>query len=319
MKRFATLAIIAAPIALVAAGCASAQSDAIANGKISFTSDRGGSYEIFDMADDGSDVHRLTDTTATPAHSTWAPGGATIAFTKATVNQARICLMPADGADVRCITKKGEQNLVPNFSPDGARIAFESDRDGNYEIYTMNADGSDVTQVTRTESPTQNYGPKYSPDGTHLLFASNASDPANPDANDLWLVGLEGTGLKALTSGVNNVESRSWAPDGTRITFSGVVNDIAQIFVMNADGSGMTQITKNPGTAPAFSPGGIFPDMRGDITPVWSPDGARIAYASDIAGNYEIYTMNPDGTNPLRLTTTDANQLSVGWQPLPTD
>jgi Tol biopolymer transport system component len=73
-----------------------------------------------------------------------------------------------------------------------------------------------------------------------------------------------------------------------------------EIYVMNADGSNQTRLTFN-----AFD----------DTDPAWSPNGQKIAFASDRAGNLEIYVMNKDGTNQTRLTNNAAADFSPAWSP----
>ncbi|MFA7266591.1 MAG: DPP IV N-terminal domain-containing protein, partial [Candidatus Nanopelagicales bacterium] len=189
--------------------------------------------------------------------------------------------------------------------------------DGNFEIYTMAADGSDVRQITFTDPPTTHIGPKYSPDGSQLLYAFKRAADAEKPIQDLWIMNTDGSSPKQLTFGYNNAESRAWSPDGRRIAFNSIAEGVGQIFVMDADGTGIQQLTQDPATTPTFAPGGIFPELRGSVTPAWSPDGRSIAYASNREGNYEVYTMNPDGTNVLRLTNSPAEELSVGWSPDP--
>jgi len=70
---------------------------------------------------------------------------------------------------------------------------------------------------------------------------------------------------------------------------------------MNADGSGKTNITNNPAL---------------DGSPVWSPDGTRIAFTSDRKGISDIYTMDADGSNVVQVTT-DSQDMDPDWQPLP--
>ena len=66
---------------------------------------------------------------------------------------------------------------------------------------------------------------------------------------------------------------------------------------MNADGTGQTRLTNNA----AF-----------DIEPAWSPDGTKIAFASDRDGNVEIYVMNADGTGQTRLTNNARQREHAG-------
>jgi Tol biopolymer transport system component len=66
------------------------------------------------------------------------------------------------------------------------------------------------------------------------------------------------------------------------------------IYVMNADGSGVQRLTTDPAD---------------DIDPAWSPDSQRIVFASRRDGNFEIYVMNADGTGQTRLTHDEGNDF----------
>jgi hypothetical protein len=92
---------------------------------------------------------------------------------------------------------------------------------------------------------------------------------------------------------------------------------VGQIFVINADGTGMRQITTNSANTPPLDIGDFFPTIRGDITPAWSPDGQWIAFASDRTGNFEINIVRPDGSALSQVTYTTNHELSLGWRPLP--
>jgi CBS domain-containing protein len=96
----------------------------------------------------------------------------------------------------------------PDWSPDGTKIAFTSYRDGNDEIYVMNADGSGQTRLTN--NTTEDKYPAWSPDGTKIVFTSARDEPDFPGC--------------LYTPAVCNYE----------------------IYVMNADGSGQTNLTNNP-------------------------------------------------------------------------
>ena len=73
----------------------------------------------------------------------------------------------------------------------------------------------------------------------------------------------------------------------TRIVFTSKRTGNNEIFTMNPDGSGVTQLTSNGSS---------------DIFPVWSPDGTRIVFQTDRDGQSEVYVMNADGSNQTRLT-----------------
>jgi Tol biopolymer transport system component len=78
-------------------------------------------------------------------------------------------------------------------------------------------------------------------------------------------------------------------------------NNPGEVYTMNADGSGVTNITNNP---------------AGDITPAWSPDGRKIAFASDRSGRgFDVYTMNADGTELFRVTSGSDDNAGAAWSP----
>jgi len=67
------------------------------------------------------------------------------------------------------------------------------------------------------------------------------------------------------------------------------------------------------GDPSAFTP--ITAGAGDDIGPVYSPDGSQVAFASNRDGNFEIYVMDADGVNPLRVTQTTANETEPAWTP----
>ncbi len=285
------------------------------NGPISYSRFDIVASHIYLVAPTGGAATQLTRGPGVQAHSAWSPSGDQAVFSQVTATGSSITRINADGTGTTSINRGTPWSIVPSWSPDGSRVAFTSDSDGNFEIFAMNADGSDVRQLTFSDADTTHVGPKYSPDGKRILYAVHQREAVAGNLQDLWLMNTDGSGQTRLTTGYNNAESRTWSPDGQRIAFNSIVDGIGQIYVMNSDGTGIQQVTTNPGTTPAFLPGGIFPPLRGDITPAWSPDGGRIAFASDRDGNFEIYTMTPAGTDLVRLTETPDQEVSVGWSP----
>ena len=92
----------------------------------------------------------------------------------------------------------------------------------------------------------------------------------------------------------------SWSPDGRRIAFESSRDGDWDIYVMNADGKDIMQITD---------------DDAWDTSPSWSPDGRRIAFVSRRDGDFDIYVMNADGSGVVQLTDDDAGDGGPSWSP----
>jgi TolB protein len=88
--------------------------------------------------------------------------------------------------------------------------------------------------------------------------------------------------------------------DASRIAFVSDRDGNADIYVMNADGSNVTQLTTNPSY---------------DGAPTWSPDGQRLAFASERDGNVDVYVIDADGSNEVRLTSHAAQDGGPSWSP----
>jgi len=195
----------------------------------------------------------------------------------------------------------GLLNLLLSHSgaqPGDTRIAFRSDD----EIYLINPDGTDrVKLIDHTEI---NASPSWSPDGKKLAF--NGDIEGN---TDIYVVNVDGTALKQLTRSVADDRYPVWSPDGRQIAFMSSLFEATNldIYVINANGTNTVRLTNH---------------RADDDFPSWSPDGRKIAFASFRDGNlelrdnnYEIYVMNSDGANPVRLTNQPGLDTQPAWSP----
>jgi len=198
----------------------------------------------------------------------------------------------------RRLTDHSAGDYDPSWSPDGRRIAFMSDRDGNREIYSVNADGTDVRNLTNDSA--SDYHPSWSPDGRRIAFVSTRDGN-----NEIYAMDADGTGVTRLTTHFGDDYAPTWSPDGRRIAFAtrnrsdlNTVQNGLDIFVMNADGTGLSRLTRHPAD---------------DYDPSWSSDGRGIAFVSTRDGNREIYSVNADGTDIRNLTNDAASDYDPSW------
>jgi Tol biopolymer transport system component len=242
-----------------------------------------------------------------------------------------------DGSN-RHIVVQGRNGLAayePAWSADGNRVAFANKSGNGGGIMYANADGSGLTRVTSNVNDGE---PAWSPDATRLAYIS-----VQAGRRRLVVSNLDGTGLTVLTLTLErSLDDPEWSPDGTRIAFS----DSVDVYVVNADGSGLVNLTGDPtqpGAAdyPSWSPDGsriaykylssirVIPSGGGASATVvaglgevwevtWSPDGTKIAFVNDARGplQEELYVVNADGTG---LTAPGLDlQTTLDWGRTPT-
>jgi Tol biopolymer transport system component/pimeloyl-ACP methyl ester carboxylesterase len=244
---------------------------------IVFTSERNGSADIYRVRTDGTGLERLTDDPAYDDQAVLSPDGEQLTFVSTRgAGTADIWLLDLKTGKARNLTNGSGGNFRPSWSPDGNWIAFSSDRNtpvqralGRWEqlqeasLYMMRPDGTGLRRLT---PPGRFAGaPKWSPRGDVIAFTSFRDGDF-----DIYMIRPDGTGLKRLTTAPGNDAHPVWSPDGDHILFSSsrlgfkdeaplydaVPQPYAELFVMNADGSGQRPLTDNQweeGT-PAWEP-----------------------------------------------------------------
>jgi TolB protein len=218
-----------------------------------------------------------------------------------------IWVMSPNGSNKLQLTTTSFDEMSPQWSPDGKRILFQAlpnDRQfpNDADVYVMNADGSQVRELTFSNA--FDGDPTWSPDGKKIAFESQR------DGNsEIYVMNANGSGTKRLT--INDVfdGDPGWSPDGKKIAFSSDRDGNREIYSMNADGSGQTRLTNDAGKVADISLDFL------DADPAWSPDAKKIAFESTRDGDYEIYTMNEDGSDQKNLSQNAALDALPAWSP----
>ncbi len=219
--------------------------------------------------------------------------------------RGRVGPVASDQAPLRPaqLTSSAGLDVFPAFSPDGKALAYASDRSGRFEIYRRPlAAGSREIQLTT--DGLQNVTPAWSPDGETLAYHAK-------NVGGVWLVPALGGVPRQLTT----FGSRpSFSPDGKSLVFeSGSVIDFAAnslgtlppsvLWVARLDGSPPRPLTQQG------RPGG------GHGAASWSPDGTRIAFASYDRTASEIWTVDAEGRDPVKVSEGNGQCYDPVWGP----
>lgn len=212
--------------------------------------------------------------------------------------QAVVASLTSNGHFSTQIVGEPEDIFWATFSTDGQKAAAVMPDWGRSEIDVLvsNADGTGVINVSRT--PSMEYGPALSRDKTKVLWIDTSN-------MGIRVANADGTGTPVDITGDYEVPflSGSFSPDGNTI----VAGDyfMETIYLVNTDGSGISAIT-------TYDP---KDSVLGYMFPIFSADGSKIIYTqADIMPDdpeteedesyiaYNLYSMNPDGTEPEQLT-----------------
>jgi TolB protein len=247
-----------------------------------------------------------------------------------------------DGVNEMRITNSRELNLNPSWNRDANAIAYSAQRgSGAYDILLSFIYTGVLQNVTKGRFA-QNGGatlPVFSPDGRQIVFAAT---PEKAGAPDLFVINVDGTNLRRLTTHPDSDTTPTWSPDGTEIAFTSDRTGKPQIYLMRADGTNtrrlpipdaeadratwapmeFNEIAYTARTGPGYdikvhelTTGQTRRLTFGEGTnesAVYSPSGRHLAFSSTRAGNVQIFTIGRDG-NGLRQVTRAGNNQTPDW------
>lgn len=219
------------------------------------------------------------------------------------------------------------------------KVLFTSNRDGDLDLYVLDPSTGEISQLTNNNH--DDFEASWSPDGKQVIFTSRAN--GNPD---IYVINADGSGLNRLTDNPGLDGAPQWSPDGKKIAFISDRERRTDVYVMNSDGSNIINIsqTETAATQPVWSPDGSTlaylhsnsPKSKNimlaaadgskrwrltdnaksnDFDVAWSPDGSKIAYAAERNRPINLYVIDVDGKNDVKLTNTQWIDASPAWSP----
>lgn len=227
----------------------------------------------------------------------------------------------AEGTRLRRVAEASIASQVRNYpivgsmthfdiSPDGSRVVYSTCRHGplvedptsedywdafghSYEIETASIDGTDIRRLT--DNDRMDNFPAWSPDGTRIAFiADGYPESKRPESSprllSLFTMAPDGSGVKEITPGIDNVVMRPpvWSPTGSSVAF-----------VMK-DRKRFVEVIYTVGTEEGSEPTNISDTLS---APSWSPDGDRLAFvAVDDGDGISLFTAASDGTDRTMVT-----------------
>jgi Tol biopolymer transport system component len=233
---------------------------------------------------------------------------------------------------------------APSWSPDRRRMVFHRDFEHAWPPFQRWHSRDPQFRLVRT-----GIFPTYAPSDDRLL--SNDQRGARL-SKDILAIAADGSQPSVFVKGGDkSALGPVWSPSGDRVAFAlgqffpqQLGPAIADIAVVNRDGSGLKILTDGSGNAgfPSWSPDGsqivyraagkdrlglyivtvatgavraLTADSSHDNFPAWSPKGDRIAFTRFFEGDYELYTIKADGTDARRLTNQPGNDAHSAWSP----
>lgn len=251
--------------------------------------------DIYLLDMESGSLINLTDSEMIERAPQWSPDGTQLVYNATDMGEHfhRVYVQPADGSYPPRLIVDGIVAWQPRWSADAQSIIFSGEVNDHQDLYMVGINDANLIQLTQTDGIDET-GPDWSPDGSKILF-TRRTGRRTTDHEAIVVVSADC--VSVLESCINAQvlglgRDGRWSPDGQKIAFSAdsKSNPGSQIYIMNADGSGVQQVTDEG-----------FGGMA--TVPTWSPDGRQIVYhharPAEKAG---LFVINVDGSGAHAIT-----------------
>ncbi len=256
--------------------------------RIAFTSNRGGTDDLFVVSADGSEERQLTHTPESEGNLAWTAKGKQILFAVFKDNRSRLYAIDPDGKNQRELANM--PGRAPTLSPDGKRLVYMAGTWTATRLTVSLLDGSNARQITDDSSIAWNN--HWSPDGKRIAFTSRE----NPKSElAVFVMNADGSSrrqVSRLPAEEGNAQWPVWSPDGRRLAIqvnSRMQKNTAHIWVVDVATGAAHKLAAHT-------------EAYLDETPSWFLVGKRIAFQSNRTGKMEVSVMNADSTGARQLT-----------------
>jgi len=204
-----------------------------------------------------------------------------------------------DEAGAKQVAREFAADILKQFGMDslaGTKIIFVSNRTGAKEIWAMDYDGANQRSITKYRSISTT--PAVSPDGTKVAFTSYIRNQP-----EILIHSLETSRrLPFFNQNASMNATPAFTPDGKRVVFSSTLaGGFAQIYIADVNGSNLNRLTYSR-----------FVEVEPKVNP---KTGAEIVFVSGRSGPQQLYRMNTEGTDIVRLTTGEGEASNPAWHP----
>lgn len=270
--------------------------------KVVFTANWSGSYDVYVMDTDGSNIRQLTSSEGNDTYPQLSPDRSKVSFQRSYGNGPLCFIVDVETLELDTVDLEAYSAQCVSWHPSENYLLFHSNYYGTCDIFKYDLSTETVTPLIVDD--VTNWVPVSSPDGEHILFYSKMSDNsfrayiANADGTDPMLVNPEGHADERLP--------HMCPADTNLILFSGrnySVTSYVQfgLFITDRSTGNVFNLISTSGVNESW--------------PDWSPDGNQVIYERNSGGNYGIYIINRDGTgNTALIDTPGGNEKYPHWR-----